>query len=141
MSSYTNARVAKKAFKTLCSFKKNVRERHEEISEGTPTVVFHDEEIKATDLSAPEETLEKRTIEGYRMWLGGRIEGLIGPFHPDYQVSYGISMNTKILVSGKVPLGGRGELIWWPDLYAMPELVKMVIRFFLEKCDFKKQLN
>ena len=139
MSSYTNARVAK-AFKTLCSLKKNVRERHEEINEGTPTVVFHDEEIKANKI-IPVETLDKRTVEGYRMWIGGRIEGLIGPFHPDYQVSYSISMNTKILVSGKVPLGVGGELIWWPDLYTMPELVKMVIRFYLEKCDFKKQLN
>lgn len=28
------------------------------------------------------------------------------------------------------------ELIWWPDLYSMSEHGQMVLRFFLEKCEF-----
>ena len=28
------------------------------------------------------------------------------------------------------------EIIWWPDLYSMSEHGQMVIRIFLEKCEF-----
>lgn len=66
----------------MYSLRKHARERHEDIDENSPTADFYDQEGNVTVLPVPLEKLDRKSKEGYRMWLDGIIERITSAFHP-----------------------------------------------------------
>ena len=77
----TECPCCKKAFKSLYSLNKHLRERHQGVN-ALENPVFKGAEGNTTLLPKPRENLNEAREEGYRMWLDGLIERMNATLHP-----------------------------------------------------------
>ena len=72
--------LRKKKFKTLCSLKKHVRERHEDTDEDSLNSCFKADDSKAVQVPRAGSVITDKP--GYLTWLAGITERIKSTFHP-----------------------------------------------------------